>query len=108
MIAQSEIKRLKQDILKNSLFKPRASLAKCFADPTCLRILYILNNTPYACPSDFSQILDLSLPTVSHQLAKLRQMNIVTSFRDGQIICYSIGEGEEALLVKKSVQTLLA
>lgn len=107
MLTNPDIKKYKQDISENGLFQSRVVLAKCLADPTCLKMLYILANSKYVCPTDFSEILDLSLPTISHQLARLRQMGVVTTVRHGQMICYFLQEEQDAGLIKKMVNILL-
>lgn len=107
MLIDPDIKKYKQDVSENRLFQSRVVLVKCFADPTCFKMLYILANCKYVCPTDFSEILDLSLPTISHQLAKLRQIGIITTVRHGQMICYFLRESQDTELVKKMVKILL-
>jgi DNA-binding transcriptional ArsR family regulator len=107
MLTSSEISRFKQDISTKPQIVSRTSLAKPLVDPTSFKMLYILSNSAYVCPSNFSDILDLSLSTVSHQLAKLRAAGIVTTVRVGQMICYSLSDSPEALLLKKLL-TLMA
>lgn len=101
MLTSTDISKFKQQILIKHLTISRTSLAKPLADPTSFKMLYILSNSKYVCPSNFSDILDLSLSTVSHQLAKLRRAGIVTTVRHGQMICYSLSNTSDALLLKK-------
>ncbi len=107
MLTPTAIEKHKQAIVGNEQFQSQAALAKCLADPTCLKVLYVLSKSDYVCPSDFSEILALSLPTISHQLAKLRQMGIVQTVRHGQMMCYSLSETEESKLVKATIKVLL-
>lgn len=76
---------------------PEAELAalaeffKVFADPTRIRILYILARTEL-CVCDIAEKLGLSQPAVSYQLKALKQARLVKSRRDGKAICYSLAD----------------
>lgn len=106
MLLKQDIKKFKKKLTSLGQFRLQSPLASCLADPTCLKILYVLTNSKYACPSNFSEILNLSLPAISHQLAKLKHMGIITTVRHGQMICYSLSDSKEAKLVKNLVSTI--
>lgn len=106
MLEQVSLVKLKQSIRKPQ-FNNKADLIKCLGDPTCLKILFILNSEKMICPSDLSSILKISMPAISHQLARLKQMGIVENKRMGQMICYSFANTEKARLVKKLMNELV-
>ena len=44
------------------------------------------------CVCDLSVLLDMKISTISHQLARLKQHNIVKGRRDGKMIHYSLDD----------------
>lgn len=91
-------------INKTGFFTKKSQILRCVGDPTCLKILYMLDKSKEVCPSEFAAGLGLSLPTVSHQLGKLRGMGIVKTVRVGQKVCYSFAPTKEAAFVKNLVK----
>ena len=70
----------------------RASLAsvfRCFADDTRLRILHLLSHGPL-CVCHVQEILGQPQVAVSKHLAYLRQRGLVTAERQGQWMAYSV------------------
>ncbi len=107
MLLEAKVIEIKKNLSNDPRFKVQASYAKCLGDPNCLKILYILSTEKYVCPSDFSEILDVSMPAISHQLSRLKQMEIVDTVRHGQKICYFMTETRESKLIAKVVKTLI-
>jgi len=105
MLTDKKILKLKEKIVDVSKFDSNANLLKLLGDPTCLKILYILSREKDVCPSDLTNILHLSMPAISHQLSKLKQMGIVYPTRMGQMICYSFSDTKEANFIKKLIET---
>jgi ArsR family transcriptional regulator, arsenate/arsenite/antimonite-responsive transcriptional repressor len=61
-----------------------STIYKALGDPTRVQIIHILAAaTGPVCVCDFTAAFDLGQPTVSHHLAKLRDVGIVTSFKRG-------------------------
>jgi ArsR family transcriptional regulator len=57
---------------------------KALADPTRLQMIGILKNSPEpVCICDFTGAFDLSQPTISHHMAKLREAGLVDVSRSG-------------------------
>lgn len=106
MLQQITLNKFKRD-LRNPQFTDRASLIKCLGDPTCLKILFVLSEERMICPSDLSSILKISMPAISHQLARLKQMGILENKRMGQMICYSFSTTKQAKLIKKLVNEVI-
>lgn len=106
MLAQISINKFKKNF-QNPQFTDRASLIRCLGDPTCLKILFILNSEKMICPSDLSSILRISMPAISHQLARLKQNGILENKRMGQMICYSFSTTKQAKLIKKLVNEII-
>ncbi|MEK7451183.1 MAG: metalloregulator ArsR/SmtB family transcription factor [Patescibacteria group bacterium] len=106
MLSQDKILKFKSTFQNNPSIENKSLIAGCLGDPTCLKILYIMVREKEVCPSDLAAILDISMPAVSHQLGKLRQMRIVSTKRMGKIICYALADGEAAGLVKKLIKNI--
>jgi ArsR family transcriptional regulator, arsenate/arsenite/antimonite-responsive transcriptional repressor len=57
---------------------------KALADPTRLQMVGILKNAPQpVCICDFTAAFDLSQPTISHHMAKLREAGLVDVSKAG-------------------------
>lgn len=63
---------------------------RALAHPVRLGIVRQLAQTSEICACDFTELFDVSQPTVSAHLRTLRQAGVVTSRRDGTTICYSL------------------
>jgi ArsR family transcriptional regulator len=66
-----------------------AHLLEAVAEPTRLRILNVLQAGDF-CVCDLQAALELSEPTVSRHLARLRFANLVTADRDGARMVYRL------------------
>jgi len=55
-----------------------------------LKIMFLLREEPELCPCDLSDILSMSVPAVSQHLRKMKDGNIVTTRREGQVLFYSL------------------
>lgn len=75
--------------------------SKIFAlagNETRLKILFLLNLEKELCPCDFADILEMSVPAISQHLRKMKDLNLISTRRDGQTIFYSISKESEAFL----------
>ena len=66
-----------------------ADFLKALANPNRLMILCLLLDKEFAV-SELEERLDLRQPTLSQQLARLREDELVTTRRDGKQIYYSL------------------
>jgi ArsR family transcriptional regulator len=72
-------------------FEDEAALFKAIADPYRLRMLATLARTSdETCVCDFTDVLPLNQPTVSHHLRILRDAKLVTSERRGTWVYYRL------------------
>jgi ArsR family transcriptional regulator len=61
-----------------------SELFKAIADPARVQMLHVLKHaTAPVCVCDFTAVLDVGQPTVSHHLAKLRRAGLVRAERQG-------------------------
>lgn len=70
-------------------YQKLSNLFKHFADPTRLRILSLLENGELSV-EELVEKLQMTQSAVSHQLATLRQTEIVKNRREGKRIFYSL------------------
>lgn len=108
MLVIKTIQQLKKQISRSPNLNAKADLVRCMGDPTCLKILYVMVKEKEVCPSDVASILGISMPAVSHQLGRLKQMGIVSSKRMGQMICYGFSDTQQAKSIRKLIKTLLS
>jgi DNA-binding transcriptional ArsR family regulator len=71
---------------------------KIMGDPTRLRIILALRGGEM-CVCDIAAYVGLSESAVSHQLRRLRELALVSSRRDGQILYYSLDDDHVRELV---------
>ena len=67
-------------------------------NPVRLKILYLLKQESRLCVCDISEILDMTIPSISQHLKKLRGENIVFTERDGNTIYNRLRPAYDALL----------
>ena len=71
-----------------------ATILKLLGDKTRLTIVSLLNERE-CCVCEFVELLDMSQPSISQHVRKLRDKNIVTEKRKGQWIFYSLNKENE-------------
>lgn len=72
---------------------------QCLCDPTRLRILHLLSQTPL-CVCHFQEILDEPQVKVSKHLAYLRERGMVVAAREQNWMIYSLPKKRDAELEK--------
>jgi ArsR family transcriptional regulator, lead/cadmium/zinc/bismuth-responsive transcriptional repressor len=68
-----------------------AATFRLLGHPTRVRIVDALRHSDL-CVCDLSVLLDMKISTISHQLALLKQHNMVRGRRDGKMIHYSLDD----------------
>ncbi|MBQ3116499.1 MAG: helix-turn-helix transcriptional regulator [Clostridia bacterium] len=76
-----------------------------FSDYTRLRIISALSISEM-CVSDISNLLKINQTTVSHQLRLLKNLNAVTTKRQGKIVFYSLRNDTLSDVLLKGVEFL--
>jgi len=81
---------------------------KILSDPTRFRILLLLfESKEELCVTDIAKMVDISHSAASHQLSKLEAHNIVSSYRDGQTVCYEVNDNELVDNLKRAMHTFI-
>src|SRR5437879_8362621 len=84
-------------VVKESWAEPRAELMKALADPTRLTMVASLWKAEAPiCICDFTAGLDLSQPTLSHHMRKLKDARLVESEKRGIWMYYRLARDLDA------------
>lgn len=83
----------KADGLKDRLLEVSglSEIFKALGDETRTKILYLLS-LEELCVCNLAQILDISVPAVSHHLRLLRALRLVKYRREGKTVWYSLDD----------------
>ncbi len=79
-----------------------ATVLKLLGDKTRLTIVSLLNERE-CCVCEFVELLDMSQPSISQHVRKLKDANIIKETRKGQWIFYSLNKDNEFYPVITSV-----
>jgi ArsR family transcriptional regulator, lead/cadmium/zinc/bismuth-responsive transcriptional repressor len=102
MVRTVHIDRIKQagrESIPESHLLRLASIFKVMGDPTRLRIITALQGGEM-CVCDLAAYLNLTESAVSHQLRRLRELNLIKNRREGQILFYSLDDNHVEDLLK--------
>jgi ArsR family transcriptional regulator len=88
-IQSDVLKKVSEEMPKDTKLKQLADIYKVFSDPTRIQILWVLGNKALYV-GDLAALLNMSSSAVSHQLKILRLVKLVTSRRNGKNISYSL------------------
>lgn len=82
-----------------------AEFFKVFSDSTRIKILWALHENEL-CVCDISEVLNMTVSAVSHQLKILRDSNLVKNRRDGKTIYYSLSDDHVKKIFEMAVEHL--
>src|SRR5690625_56325 len=82
-----------QEVLRERLLEVAglSELFKVLGDETRTRILYLLS-LQELCVCDIAEVMEMSLPAISHHLRLLKAMRIVKYRREGRQVYYSLDD----------------
>ena len=95
----TQILRCKEDL--NMVLTSIEAISKIMAlagNEVRFKILFLLKRETELCPCDFADILEMSVPAISQHLRKMKDVNVITTRRDGQTIFYRISKKNEDFL----------
>ena len=78
-----------------------AEVFKVLGDETRTKILYLLAEQPL-CVCDLAEILEMSLPAISHHLRLLKAMRLVKYAREGKMVYYSLDDEHIMNLIREA------
>ena len=97
---KAEIERWKDEVLSSPQLDKLAAFLNLVGNSTRLKIVFLLTEFKELCVCDLAQILDISVPAVSQQLAKLKAFGLLKSRRENQTIFCSIADTRNVKLLK--------
>lgn len=86
-----DILKIKEKLPLESTIYDLTEVFKVFGDPTRAKILCLLNVQPLFV-SQISEVLNMSLSSVSHQLRILRNAKLVKGDKRGKEVLYSLDD----------------
>ena len=102
----TNLKTLVNDIPSYEKAKIPAELFSILADPTRVRILWVLCHTT-DCVLDIAEAVGMSSPAVSHHLKILKNNNIIKANKVGKEMHYSLADNNTAKLLHSMLDSML-
>jgi ArsR family transcriptional regulator, lead/cadmium/zinc/bismuth-responsive transcriptional repressor len=91
-----ETERLRESLIEVSGL---SELFRVLSDETRTKILYLLSQEEL-CVYDIAQVMEMTLPAVSHHLRLLKAMRLVRSRREGKNVFYMLDDDHVVSLIK--------
>ena len=91
IVYKDRIEKALSEMLNEKTLLKMTDFFKVFADETRLKILNMLDNNSL-CVCSISAGLGMTKSAISHQLKKLREMNLVKSEKIGKEVWYSLAD----------------
>ncbi len=85
-----QIRRLRDEFSHNPVADELSELFDLLSNPLRLKIVMLLTRHDELCVSELSQILEMSMPAVSHALRPLRDADVVATHKLGKQVCYRL------------------
>ena len=93
MLTEKQILDVRNKIDKiDSRISKASQLYDLCADPTRLKLMYLFSVNKELCPTDISNVLELSMSAVSHQVRVLEDAGFLGKVKMGKMICYSLSK----------------
>lgn len=101
-----QLTRIETRRIKNHLRSDvgrKLQVFELLADETRYRIVQALVLQPELCVTDLTELLGFSMPAISHHLKLLKSGGVVVSTRMGQMLCYRLAPGPEAVFIRRAL-----
>ena len=98
VIHLDRVERALQDAVSGKELSRLSSIYKVLGDPSRLKIVLALRKIEM-CVCDLAAFLGLTESAISHQLRRLKDLALVKSRREGQVIYYSLDDEHVAELL---------
>ena len=83
----------------------RAAVLGVIAQPTRLRLFFLLEQIGEVCVCDLGEILGVTQSAVSQHLAKFKAYGLVTVRRENQTLFYRLSDKPEMKMLRKAALT---
>lgn len=92
LIHPKSVAKAKSGLPKTRALLGATELLKAIADPTRMKILAALRAADELCVCDIAVVVEMSESAISHQLRLLREVNLVTSHKEGRQVFYQLSD----------------
>jgi DNA-binding transcriptional ArsR family regulator len=99
MVHQDRVEKARAEALENKELEALSRFYKALGDPTRLAIAMALH-TGEMCVCDLAAFTGISESAVSHQLRHMKDLALVKSRRDAQMLYYSLDDQHISELIK--------
>ena len=99
-ISKADVKHWKDEVLFCPELEEFSQFLDLVGNGTRLKIVFLLTEFKELCVCDLAEILEISVPAVSQQLAKLKAFGLLKARRENQTIFYSIADTRNVKLLK--------
>ncbi len=106
VIHLDRVEQARKDTVSEKEIERLSSIYKILGDPSRLKIVMALKNVEM-CVCDLAAFLGLTESAVSHQLRRFRDLALVKSRREGQVIYYSLDDEHVAELLNIGLEHVL-
>ena len=103
VIHLDRVERARSEAVPAKELNRLSSIYKVLGDPSRLKIVMALRNVEM-CVCDLAAFVGLTESAVSHQLRRLKDLALVKSRREGQVIYYSLDDEHVAELLNVGLQ----
>ncbi len=103
VIHLDRVERARKEVASDGDTERLSSIFRGLGDPTRLKIVMALKNVEM-CVCDLGVFIGLSESAVSHQLRRLKDLALVKSRRDGQIVYYSLDDEHVTALLEMGLE----
>ncbi len=100
------IEELRGNLSHEERFRTVAELFSQLADPTRIRIFWLLCHFE-ECVVNISAIMGMSSPAVSHHLRPLKNSGLIVSRREGKEVYYRAADTEESRLLHEMIEEVM-
>jgi DNA-binding transcriptional ArsR family regulator len=106
MVHLDRVARAREEAISDQELERLALVYKALGDPTRLKMVMALRQGEM-CVCDLAALLNLSESATSHQIRRLKDLALVKSRRDGQILYYSLDDHHVDELIQVGQDHLL-
>lgn len=99
---EDSLKTIEKAMLDEEEIKLLSEIFKALADPTRLKIIYVLSKKSL-CVCDIAQLLDMTQSAISHHLRLLRNLRLVKFRKEGKMVIYSLDDEHVLQLFKQGL-----
>ena len=102
-VHEDVVEQVKENMPDDETLYDLADLFRIFADPTRIKILYVLFEAE-VCVCDIAQLLGATQSAISHQLRALKQSKLVKYRREGKTVFYSLADGHVRTILDQGME----